>query len=364
MMKHKILIVDDEVANLQIIVEILEEASSEYEIFQTLNGQRALEIVPKVTPDIIITDWEMPVMNGIELIRELKAKPETADIPVIMCTGVMITPDNLRTALEAGAVDYIRKPIDAVELIARLRSMLELADSAKKIRRLNETKDKIFAIISHELRSPVGNLLSMLKILRDFRIFGDEQKAKTFLDLAIKNAGTTFSLLENLLFWAKSQRNDITYSPQVFSLEKLVQEVANMLSEVIADKNIEIELKLTSTSEVYADRIMLHTVVRNLLNNATKFTPKNGKIAISVEKQKQTATLSVQDTGVGIPPENMAKLFDPKEHVSTFGTSNEKGSGLGLKLCKEFVDINQGKINVESKEGKGSRFYVTLPLAS
>lgn len=131
---YQILVVDDQVENLHVIVSIVTKQAEEYEVLQALDGSSALEIAKAELPDLIITDWEMPVLNGIELIKALQQDPTTQDIPVIMCTGIMTKSENLRTALDAGAVDYIRKPVDEVELLARIRSMIKLSDSMKIIR--------------------------------------------------------------------------------------------------------------------------------------------------------------------------------------------------------------------------------------
>ena len=160
---NKILIVDDEPSNLAAMVDIFMKAGSMYEIFQSLTAKMAIEIAQKRLPDLIITDWEMPVKNGIEMIKELKQDSLTCDIPIIMCTGVMISSEHLQTALDAGAVDYIRKPVDEIELMARVRSMLVLSNSFKEIKALNSLKDKIFTIIGHDLRGPVGNIKSMVE---------------------------------------------------------------------------------------------------------------------------------------------------------------------------------------------------------
>jgi len=194
-----ILVVDDQLDSLNAIIDCIDALNRNFNIYRAINGNMALEIAVNKIPDVIITDWDMPLMNGIELIKQLKNNPLTADIPVIMCTGVMLTSDNLKTALEAGAFDYIRKPIDKVELEARLLSALCYLHKHQKLVELNATKDKFFSIIAHDLKNPFNVILGYTDLLID--------KFPTYTSEAIFNiiknvhlvADNSYKLLENLL---------------------------------------------------------------------------------------------------------------------------------------------------------------------
>ena len=360
MQNPKILIVDDEVIHLDAIMDIIEDAGCNYDIFTAFNGKTAFEIALKEIPDLIITDWEMPKMNGIKLIKHLKEDSRTIDIPVIMCTRIMTSSENLKTALKVGAVDYIRKPVDKIELIARTKANLHLAEKYNEVKKLNEMKDKIFSVISHDLRGPVGTIKSFTDlILRNELKYSQEEFIK-FVKLIGKQIGSIFNILENLLLWARSQSNSILYRPERQPINNAITNNIELLEEIATKKSIEIINEATSNHYAIFDLSLISTVIRNLIANAIKFTPQNGKITINTEKGELYHTVSVADTGTGISPERIDKIFDKASYETTFGTDGEKGSGLGLKLCMDFIEKHNGKIGVNSILGKGSTFYFTL----
>lgn len=361
---QKILIVDDEPSNLAGMVDIFEKAGSMYEIFQSLNAELALHIAHVRQPDLIITDWEMPVKNGIEMIKELKQSEDTKDIPVIMCTGVMISSEHLQTALNAGAVDYIRKPVDEIELMARVQSMLVLSNSFKEIKALNHVKDKIFSIIGHDLRGPVGNIKSMVELIASNSDAIDMERIKSFIKILGRSAASTYNLLENLLSWAHSQQSKIIFEPVENSLSDIITETVQIYDDIVKSKNITIKLPYKEEVIAYFDVNQMSSIIRNLLSNAIKFTPTGGKIAINIQDTDKEYVVSISDTGVGISPENLKKILSKLETYTSYGTEKEKGSGLGILLCQEFIEHHKGRLWVESEIGKGSTFYFTIPKIS
>ena len=385
MERYKILVVDDNIDNADRIIEFLDDTDKSFTFFQALNGKIACSIAEKKLPDLIITDWDMPVMDGIMLIKHLKAIESTKDIPVIMCTGVMTKTENLKTALDAGAIDYIRKPVEKVELIARVHSMLKLSDSMKKNKEqnialiqqkeeietkinmlveLNATKDKFFSIISHDLKSPFNSILGFSQLLETNIENNDQEERLEFIQIIRESAENTLKLLENLLEWAKSQTGKIKFNPEIISLEYLFSEAINLADSSAKNKNITISIAEGDNIQIYADSNMINTVLRNLLSNAIKFTPKNGKIVLKGILKDNEVWVTVWDNGIGIKSENIAKLFKISETVSSQGTENEIGTGLGLILCNEFIEKHNGKIWVESELGKGSEFKFMLPLSN
>jgi len=358
---RNILIVDDQPENLQTITDIFTKSQLLYEITQAPNGKIALKIIEKVVPDLIITDWEMPEMDGIEFIKQLKQNTNTVDIPVIMCTGVMTSSKNLETSLQAGAVDYIRKPIDEIELIARTKANLHLADNYTKIKQLNESRNKIFSIIGHDLKGPVGNMKSFLDMILSKEFDFNYEEIVGFLGLLEKQSTATYNILENLLAWANSQLNNTIFNPVKQKINLAVEPNIVLLESIASKKNIGINNKTNDDLIAIFDLNLISTVVRNLIANAIKFTSENGTITINVEQNESQTIVSITDNGIGISTERLETFFKDTSFEITLGTNNEKGSGLGLKLCKEFVEQHNGKIWVESEVEKGSSFIFSIP---
>ncbi len=227
---------------------------------------------------------------------------------------------------------------------------------------LNATKDKFFSIIAHDLRNPFNGLqaLSML-LLRNYLEY-DAKQVMEILELIQQSAERGVSLLENLLEWSRVQTGRIEYTPEVFSLSELVDESISLLLNQSDKKQIKLETTVSKDIQVFADRNMTFTVLRNLISNAIKFTFKEGNVTIGAEPQQNFIRVSVADNGTGILPDFQERLFKLGKNFSTKGTANESGTGLGLILCKDFVDKQGGDIWVESVYEKGSTFIFTIPI--
>lgn len=240
----------------------------------------------------------------------------------------------------------------------------KLTKSEAELRSSNETKDKFFSIISHDLRGPVATLTAFMSVLlRKMHTFTPEELSEIAISTenSLKNLS---SLLNNLLQWSRAQMGNLHYTPEKLSLHDYVQQATALFDKEAATKHIRFISAVDSAVLVNADRNMLGFTLRNLASNAIKFTPYNGEIRISsVVKDEKYVEVAVADTGVGIAEENLQKLFKTNLSFTTRGTANEKGTGLGLLLCKEFVEKNGGSIQVESKTGQGTTFKFTLPLA-
>ena len=231
----------------------------------------------------------------------------------------------------------------------------------------NKTKDKFFSIIAHDLKNPFNAMLGFSNELNENFDKYDKEEQKEFLGIIHKSIKNTYKLLDNLLLWSRSQKGDIVFNPERINLYLLANESNELLSQSAENKTIKIINQIPKNIYVDADKDMLSTIIRNLLSNAVKFTPKGGEITIKAHliiiKNNQAFTeITIEDNGVGISKEIQLKLFDISENASTQGTEDEKGTGLGLILCKEFVEKHSGKIWIESEIGKGSRFIFTIPV--
>lgn len=237
----------------------------------------------------------------------------------------------------------------------------EIEKKNKQLGKLNRVKDKFFSIISHDLKSPFQSLSGVLELM-SMNALSDKEIKDLFKDLKIKFDGTN-DLLENLLSWAKVQMKETSYDPNALELQEAIDDELQVIQGYKA-KNIELENKVNSLNKVYADVNMLRLVIRNLVGNAVKFTNQKGKIEIISEDMGEFVCVSIKDNGVGIRKKDLPKIFNTENTFTTPGTELEKGTGLGLSLCKEFVEMNGGKIWVESEEGRGSTFKFTLKKAS
>ncbi len=237
-----------------------------------------------------------------------------------------------------------------------------LKKSEEELRKANQTKDKLFSVVSHDLRGPVGNLNHFLEELVDNPDLFSKEEAEEILKLLKVSASSTYNLLENLLSWARNQTGEIKYKPEVMELNEIIFENVTLFENNARLKNIKLSSNIPEDLKVKVDKNMITTVIRNLISNALKFTNENGKIDLLAKPNGKYVEVSVSDTGVGMDKETLDKIFDPHSGYSTRGTKGEKGTGLGLNLCKEFIEKNGGKIWVESIVNKGSKFKFTLPI--
>jgi len=241
---------------------------------------------------------------------------------------------------------------------------LKLSKSEKRLKELNATKDKFFSIISHDLKNPFSSVLSLSEsISNNFNNIDDEDKLYGFTKIH-SSVKQIYSLLDNLLTWSRSQSKKITFERVEFNLSKLIEINVNLNKMAAEKKGIKLNSVYDDELPVYADREMISTVIRNLINNAVKFSSNGDEIKVNAVNEDDKVRVFVKDQGIGISEENIQKLFKIDKKFKSNGTSGEKGTGLGLILCKEFVEKNKGTININSKLGEGSVFEFTIPKKS
>ncbi len=353
-----ILIVDDIPENLQVLGSILRTEG--YRTTPVLDGKQALKVIEKRLPDLILLDIMMPEMNGFEVCTTLKASQHTRDIPIIFLTAKTETDDVVK-GFELGAVDYVTKPFRKEELLARVKTHLSLQQAKQELQDLNATKDKFFSIIAHDLRGPFNGFLGLTEWMIDNIGEYTQDRIVELLQKQHHAAKTLFALLENLLAWSRIQRGIMEYIPEKVWFGSLVNDIVALFQATAEQKQITLSNSVPSKLVVYADQNMIETVIRNLISNALKFTDARGTIDVSVRDDGPTIEVSVSDTGVGMDQDGISKLFLIDAKYSRVGTAGERGTGLGLILCKELVEKHGGRIWVESEIGQGTCFRFTLP---
>lgn len=246
------------------------------------------------------------------------------------------------------------------DVTERKMAEFQLQKYSQELQELNATKDKFFSIIAHDLKSPFNSITGLSELIKKEARFMDVETIEQFAGVIHSTSANTFKLLENLLEWASIQQSNIAFRPESVILRKIAGEVIDLSFEKASSKKIEVINDIPEGMIIIADKNMLKTVLRNLISNALKFTPANGQVRISAISKDKQIEIQVIDNGVGIKSEDIEKIFKIGSNYSQRGTENEKGTGIGLMLCKEFVEKHGGKIWVESEEGKGSTFAFTI----
>jgi len=364
---YNILIVDDVPKNIQVVANILQQEGFRMAFAQ--DGNSALHLTETNTFDLILLDIMMPGLDGFEVCERLKEDPNTREIPVIFLTARTDTEDIVK-AFGKGAVDYVMKPFNAAELLARVKTHLELKAARQQLAanndeliELNATKDKFFSIIAHDLRNPIQGLLLASEMLKTNYHRMDTDKITDYIHRFHKGTNHISDLLENLLTWSRAQRGKVKCIPVKTDIQRLTAQCIDLLAQQAEKKNISLTSNIPTESFVFADPDMIRTVIRNLISNAVKFTPQGGSITVSTATEGNSINTTICDTGVGIEEDDLKNLFRIDNQKTTTGTSGEKGTGLGLLLCKEFIEKNQGTLHAESTPGKGSTFTFSLKTA-
>lgn len=367
--EYKILIVDDVASNVLLLKVLL--TNEKFAVVTASDGRQALEQVEKEKPDLILLDVMMSGMNGFEVARLLKANPDTAEIPILFLTALDSTADVVK-GFQAGANDFISQPFNKEELMIRVTHQIDLVAAKRlllsrteELRRTIAARDKLYSVIGHDLRSPIGSIkmvLNMLMLNLPAEKISDE--LYELLVMANRTTEDVFSLLDNLLKWTKSQTGQMNVVLQEFDLVEAVNGVMEVFHGAAALKKIVLRAETPEKRIVHADIDMMKTVIRNLLSNAVKFSNIGSEVVLKMEETKGKLVVSVQDQGCGISEEAQGKLLHADTHFSTFGTNQEEGSGLGLLLCRDFVERNGGELWFVSKEGEGSTFGFSLAAGS
>lgn len=357
--KSIILVVEDLVQNLQVLGKHLENAG--YDIALANSGEEALRIVKNVNPDLILLDVMMPGMDGYQVCANLKSDVETKDIPVIFLTAKADPEDTLR-GFQEGAVDYIYKPFSNAELLARVKTHLELRHTREQLEKLHVMKDRLFSVMSHDVKSSLGGIVALSNLLVETAEGAERKVLKKDLSMMHDSAESLFSLLNNLLDWSMLSGGSMSLSAEEVELKAVVDDVKSLYKSQSIAKSIEIKNEVEGPVKAFVDSNVVNTVLRNLVGNALKFSTNGSIIRVSAVDSEDFVFVKVIDQGTGMQPEVLEKLFEVEGETRS-GTADERGTGLGLALSRDMLIRSSGSISVESVWGEGSTFTVSLPKA-
>jgi len=353
----RLLIVDDVPDNLFLVSTILEEEG--YEIITSSNGQKALEIIETTPPDLVLLDVMMPIMDGYEVTRRIRAMNDLPFIPILLITAYDRA--NAVQGLDLGADEFIRKPIEADELLARVRSLLRLKHSIAERDRIDRQRQDFVSRLTHDLRTPLVAADRMLGLLQDGVLGEISPQIGDALTIMGRSNHNLLEMVNKLLDVYRYESGSKTINLQPLDLRELLSQVVEELKPIAISKNLELTADLDQVAQVKGDRLELLRVFNNLIGNSLKFT-ESGSVNVSLKTPsgKPEAIIAIADTGAGISPEEQPFLFERFRQ----GNHQKQGSGLGLYLSHYIISAHNGKILVESpnlETRQGSTFFVHLP---
>jgi two-component system, sensor histidine kinase and response regulator len=371
-----ILVVDDVQQNIQVVGTMLREAG--YSIMPATNGSAALQRVQKKLPDLILLDLMMPEMDGLEVCRRLKADPATRPIPIIFLTASNEM-SHLVQGLQAGAVDYVTKPFNPPELLARVRTHLELKHArdtivryGQELARLNEEKNEFMGIAAHDLRNPLGAIIGYAEIIAEEAAslqaspgerFERSRQEMSECATRVKHTSNRMAeMVQNLLDANRIERGEMRVNLAPTDLGPLLNTVTETQRARAAAKQQTIQLENDPDPVVaLLDSAVTVQVLENLVSNAVKYSPPGKRISVRLTKSPTVVRCEVQDEGPGLSAEDQKKLFGKFARLSAKPTGGEHSTGLGLSIVKKMVEAMNGKVWCESDLGQGATFIVEFP---
>ena len=365
----KILAVDDAPDNLILLDKLLKRQG--FDVVNAASGRECLAKSASDSPDLIILDVAMPEMNGFETLKHLRENEITRRIPVIILTANSKDARSIEEGFALGADEYLTKPIDQDELIARVRSILRAVKAEQDIEQL---KADFQSMLVHDLRSPLSVIIGVLELAANGEFDKNPEELKQFLGSALETSEKMLGLINDILDVAKLEAGKLQLNRQPNDFNAVIGSVVARLKVLARDKGISLTVEEDKNIPVCEfDGGKMEQVVTNLVGNALKFTPKDGTVCIRTYLKHidddilglkgDYAALDVQDSGVGISPEEIPLIFDRYRQAKSAKTSGQKGTGLGLTIVKRVTEAHGGKVFVDSSLGKGAKFTVVIPLS-
>ncbi|USR89594.1 response regulator [Phormidium yuhuli AB48] len=356
-MTAAILVIDDEPDNFDVIDALLSQ--EDYELSYAASGSAALSSLESYNPDLILLDVMIPDIDGIEICRRLKEMPKWRTVPVIMVTALS-SKDNLARCLEAGADDFVGKPVNGLELRARVKSMLRLKYQYDELQGLLQLREDLVKMILHDVRNPLSGLLLGLELLRSPNY--PEAKRLHRLETVYSLAQSVETLVEELLQVTLTEAGQLTLNYSSVDVGELVQSCLTRFEAIAAQKNLSLVSQCPDTplTGLELDAALFQRVLDNLLSNAIKFSPQGTEIIMTVrELNPEQIQIEVIDGGPGVPDELRERIFE-KYEIGTM-MANISQIGLGLAFCKMVIQGHQGTIQVHPHLPQGSVFQILLP---
>ncbi len=357
-LNSRILIVDDEPANIYFLEDLLTQEG--YRVETASNGSECFESLSKTPAEVILLDIMMPVMSGLEVLEKIVKDSELNRIPVIMVTAKIQSTD-LQEAMDKGAFDYIKKPIDDIELLACIRAALRIKKQEDRLRELLRSKQDFINIISEDLRAPFSSISGFAEM-----IYYDKELENTlknehrdFLKYIIDTSRQTAEYFNRLLNWTNMGVAEMVLQWEEVQLSKLVNAAILIFEEQLAKKGITFENKVSDDFRINLDPTYFSQILRNLISNAVKYTPKGGKVSVDAMYDGTKSKIIVSDTGIGLRNKSPEDIFSHAINKSTRGTAGEKGAGLGLGICKKIIEAHGFTITFESEVNEGTDFIIT-----
>ncbi|GMT48493.1 MAG: hybrid sensor histidine kinase/response regulator [bacterium] len=343
--KHHILIVDDTSKNIQVLANVLKQKN--YQISAAKNGHQALDLVKETTPDLILLDIMMPEMDGFETCQRLKKDSKTRDIPIIFLTAKN-EGDDIIKGFELGAVDYITKPFNSAELLMRVKTHLDLRLSKEIIQRQSNERKELLHVVCHDLVNPMAYIIGVLDLAdneKDLSIF-EEMKGR--MRSAMTNGINMINMVREM---RALEEGKLHFDLEHINLKHTLDESIHMFTQKLSKKNLELVIRVDENLHVYAERVsFVHSVLNNIITNAIKFSYPGTKIVIDGSLNNDKVTISIKDSGMGIPENLLQDIFNINKPTSRPGTDGEQGTGFGMPLVKKFVMAYGGEIKVSSIE--------------